>query len=147
MCIRDRYQRRVRVGIEEPAIIIIISTSTHHPYLSTTPIQEDQRERERKKKIFKSVGMAAAAGQAMREAAKTGDLEAVKKHLETGADINFKDRQGNTALHMAALFGHREIVHFLLEKGANKTITNNYKETPEEVANGMVLAEEIRDWK
>jgi len=60
--------------------------------------------------------MAAAAGQAMREAAKTGDLEGVKKHLEAGADINFKDRQGNTALHMAALFGHREIVHFLLEK-------------------------------
>jgi len=33
------------------------------------------------------------------------------------------------------------------KQGANKTIVNNYKETPEEVANGMVLAEEIRDWK
>jgi ankyrin repeat protein len=88
----------------------------------------------------------AGAGSAMREAAKEGNLEEVKKQLEAGAPINYRDRQGNTALHISALFGHREIVHLLLQNGADKTIKNNYGETPDEAANGVVLGDEIKNW-
>eukprot|EP00656_Telonema_subtile_P033195 TRINITY_DN36673_c0_g1_i1.p1 TRINITY_DN36673_c0_g1~~TRINITY_DN36673_c0_g1_i1.p1 ORF type:complete len:111 (-),score=22.65 TRINITY_DN36673_c0_g1_i1:8-340(-) len=33
MCIRDRYQRRVRAGIERPAIVSALPTMTGHTYV------------------------------------------------------------------------------------------------------------------
>ena len=53
-------------------------------------------------------------------AVNQGDLESVKTILQSNAGfINEKDAEGATALHYAAFAGHRKIVEFLLEHGAN----------------------------
>ena len=47
-----------------------------------------------------------------------GDLEKVKQLLEKGADVNAREYEyGWTALMLAALNGHKEVVELLIEKG------------------------------
>ena len=52
------------------------------------------------------------------DAAKKGNIEAVKQHLATGTDVNAKDIIGDTALHFAAFEGHTQIAKLLMDKGA-----------------------------
>jgi ankyrin repeat protein len=47
-----------------------------------------------------------------------GDLAAIKAYVADGGDINCTDGSGYTALNMAAIFGNREIIAFLKERGA-----------------------------
>jgi len=59
-------------------------------------------------------------------AVRIGDLTKVKAFLEKGADVNSKDASGQTALHIAALAGHKEIVELLLANGADVDIGERY---------------------
>lgn len=59
----------------------------------------------------------------IQEAAEKGDLADVKRHLKRGADVNDKNYNENytaglTALHLAAGNGNKELVEFLIKKGA-----------------------------
>jgi hypothetical protein len=47
-----------------------------------------------------------------------GQLEAVKRLYELGADINIKDKKGISPLKMARVKEYREIEEFLVENGA-----------------------------
>ena len=47
------------------------------------------------------------------QAAKAGNIEAVKQHLAAGADVNKRDN-GETPLHYAAIKGHKEIAELLI---------------------------------
>ena len=52
--------------------------------------------------------------------------------LEHGADLNAKGFFGGTALHWAAINGHKETVAFLLSRGADVTIRDSkFDSTPE----------------
>ena len=53
------------------------------------------------------------------EAAKTGNIKAVKQHLAAGPDINTKDNDGRTPLHWATYRDHKEIVDLLIASGAD----------------------------
>ena len=53
------------------------------------------------------------------EAAKQGNIEAVKQHLAAGVDVNAKDKYGLTPLHHAAWQGRNEIVELLIANGAD----------------------------
>ena len=53
------------------------------------------------------------------EAAKTGNIEAVKQHLAAGSDVNEQDRYKRAPLHYAATEGHKEIVGLLISKSAD----------------------------
>ena len=54
------------------------------------------------------------------EAARTGNIEAIKQHLNAGTDVNVEDNFFNrTSLHNAAEKGHKEIVELLIANGAN----------------------------
>ena len=66
-------------------------------------------------------------------AARAGDVEGVKGHLEKmggKAAINKKDSLGAAALSWAAGLGRLEVVEYLVKNGANVNITNNEGETP-----------------
>ena len=55
------------------------------------------------------------------DAARIGDIEAVKQHLAAGTDVNAKKQGGlgETPLHYAAKERRTEIVKLLINKGAN----------------------------
>ena len=63
------------------------------------------------------------------EAASSGNIEAVKKHLTAGADVNAKNG-GGTPLHFAALLGRKEIAEMLISKGADVNAKDGYGWTP-----------------
>ena len=52
------------------------------------------------------------------EAAREGNLNTVIQQLNTGADVNHANENGDTPLTYAAFMGHLEIVDLLIEKGA-----------------------------
>ncbi len=70
----------------------------------------------------------------IREAVKTGNIEAVKQHLAAGADVNAKDKYGRTPLHYAASRGLKKIIELLIARGADvntKIEVGDYKgQTP-----------------
>jgi ankyrin repeat protein len=55
-------------------------------------------------------------------AAALNRLDLLEEFLSRGIDVNTRHWDGNTALHAAALMGHKEAVTFLLERGADPTI-------------------------
>ena len=59
-------------------------------------------------------------GISIHEAAEKGDLEAIKKHITAGANINSTEwRDGETPLHRAITRGQTEAAKLLIEKGCN----------------------------
>ena len=64
------------------------------------------------------------------EAARTGNVEAVKQHLAAGTDVNAKTGSGRTPLHYAAREGHKEINDLLLANGADVNAKNDESGTP-----------------
>ena len=65
------------------------------------------------------------------KAAIKGDIEAVKKHLDAGADVNAKDDQfGGTPLHHVTVKGHKEIAELLIAKGADVNVLDGGGYTP-----------------
>ena len=53
------------------------------------------------------------------KAAKEGNIDAVKQHLDAGVDVNAKDDEGQTPLHLAAEYGQKEVAVILITNGAD----------------------------
>ena len=53
------------------------------------------------------------------DAVKKGDIEAVRKHLDAGADVNTNDEDGYTLLTVAVAYGSKEIVELLIFNGVD----------------------------
>ena len=51
-------------------------------------------------------------------AARAGNVEAMERLLEQGADIDALDEHGQTALMLAAMRGHTAVARFLVARGA-----------------------------
>ena len=64
------------------------------------------------------------------DAVKAGNIEAVKQHLDAGADVNAKGKFRETLLHGAAANGHKEIAELLIAKGADVNAKNEFGLTP-----------------
>ncbi len=62
----------------------------------------------------------------LREAIREGDIEAVKRHLAAGMDVNAKDDNGWNPLHLAAENGHKEIAELLISKSADVNAKDKY---------------------
>ncbi|XP_020227213.1 vacuolar protein sorting-associated protein 27 isoform X1 [Cajanus cajan] len=69
-------------------------------------------------------------GEGLREAIKNGDIAAVKKLLNEGVDANYRDKQGLSLLHLAAVFNQTDIVFILMDSGASLEYKNAQGETP-----------------
>ena len=64
------------------------------------------------------------------DAAMKGNIEAVKQHLAAGADVNAKDKDGETPLHKASSSGEKEIIELLIAKGADVNAKDEVGATP-----------------
>lgn len=51
--------------------------------------------------------------------ANEADLEGIKELLDSGVDVNFRDIDNRTALHVAACQGSKKVVQLLIEGGAD----------------------------
>ncbi|MDC0277122.1 ankyrin repeat domain-containing protein, partial [bacterium] len=70
-------------------------------------------------------------GGSIHQAAEEGNTEAVKQHLDAGADVNAKGgRFGGTPLFSAVYYGHKEIVELLLANGADVNAKDEDGDTP-----------------
>ena len=67
-------------------------------------------------------------------------MEAVKKFIQAGGDVNNQHWSGSTPLHEASENGHVEVITALLAAGADKNIKNKKGQTPHDVAKNQ-------DWK
>ena len=70
----------------------------------------------------------------LREAIKAGDIPLCLELIKGSADPNYRDRQGNTPLHMASLFQRTEVAKALLLAGSDLTLKNGAGELPERMA-------------
>jgi cytohesin len=64
-------------------------------------------------------------------------FRAVRTVIEMGIDVNAKNDEGQTAMHMAAFTGADPVVKYLAENGADVNVTDNYGETPWSMASGI----------
>ena len=72
-------------------------------------------------------------------AAQNDNLYFVRKLIEKGADVNAKDKYGNTPLFKAVYFykGDKQVINELLKNGANAEETNNSGVSPKTLANSI----------
>ena len=70
------------------------------------------------------------ADRALLEAAKDGNIKAVKQHLAGGVDVNVKNKNGQTPLHRAVSYDCREIINLLVANGADVNEKAKYGGTP-----------------
>lgn len=63
-------------------------------------------------------------------AAVTGNADVANTLLRHGTDIDKRDKDGKTALMMAVINGHENLVKLLLENGADIKITNEVQLIP-----------------
>ncbi|MCB1108359.1 MAG: ankyrin repeat domain-containing protein, partial [Chlamydiia bacterium] len=74
------------------------------------------------------------ADQDLIDFAKQGRINFIEAALKDGANAHYKDSKGNTALHYAAMHGHREVVNLLLKRGAASTVINQAGQSPLDLA-------------
>ena len=60
------------------------------------------------------------------DAAKNEDIKNVRELLANGADVDAKDKNGETALHWAACDGRVDVAKILIEKGADVDAKDNH---------------------
>jgi len=88
---------------------------------------------------------ATVSAAAIHEAVRNGETETVKRLIENGADVNARDYQHETPLHIASGRGNTEIAQLLIDKGADVNAQDDKQATPLHVAahNGNIEVAEI----
>jgi len=79
-----------------------------------------------------------------------GNLSHVRVLVLHGANVNFRGDMGYTALHDAVSRGHRPVIEYLLDHGADPRIANEFGETAFDLAhksNDKRIASLIRRYK
>ncbi|XP_028912419.1 protein fem-1 homolog C [Ornithorhynchus anatinus] len=63
--------------------------------------------------------------------------------VECGADVNVRDCDDNSPLHIAALNNHSDIMNLLIESGSHFDATNLHKQTASDLLDGKALAKKL----
>lgn len=74
-------------------------------------------------------------------------LNLVKFFIENGANLNYQSSYGNTALILASMWGHSEVVRFLLTKGADTSLKNKDGMTALDEAQNREIRQILTDAK
>ncbi len=76
-----------------------------------------------------------------------GEVGLVKAFIEFGLDVDKKNIEGNTSLHLAAESGkdNLEVVQIIVEAGADVNAVNNKGETPRKAAKGRKIKKYLKD--
>lgn len=85
----------------------------------------------------------------IRCASVNGNRNVALTLLVCGALVNVQDKDGKTALMVAIINGHQELVELLLQKNADITVKNLYGKTAYEMAHSMErrkIARTIEDY-
>lgn len=64
--------------------------------------------------------------QEWQQALRKGDVDCLDHLVRQGADINAKDRYGQTGLMLAAMHGFSSVVQYLVDQGADLNFTAKY---------------------
>ena len=75
------------------------------------------------------------------DAAKDGNIKAVKQHLTAGANVDMKDKHGRTSLLMAAWWNHKETAELLIGAGADVNAMADNGVTPLDLSIKLNLTE------
>jgi uncharacterized protein len=111
---RKSYQRFSGMGVA----IFLLAGLSHFPSSSPRTVRAgDQLE---------AKPIAADLVTAIRKA----DAPVVRKLLESGADVNARDAEGNTPLILASFYASPECVALLIDKGADVNAANQAGATP-----------------
>ena len=81
--------------------------------------------------------------QAVFNAVKRADSEALKRALDAGTDPNLRDEQGRGLLHLAVLNSRRRIVQQLLDAGAKVDLTNAQGQQPVHAVGDDVILQSL----
>ena len=103
------------------------------PGMESLFIDVEKRRNDNVKNILDQVGIDATDGDgrtALIQTAAFNNIELLKWLVKNGADINFQDRIGYTALHFAGQNKYVDIAAYLLESGADPNIRDIHGNTP-----------------
>jgi len=100
-------------------LIIYILTFISALSCMASPISEDTSSSD-----SKALGTAEINLQLL-EAARAGDYDLVLSLINSGADVNTQNEQGATALMLAALNGHTEVLKILIQSKADVNMQAN----------------------
>ena len=77
-----------------------------------------------------SVLLIGCGGQSIHQDVIEGNVALVRRELSKGADVNQKNDEGRTPLHLAAGIANKKIAELLIKKGANVNSIDNMGFTP-----------------
>ena len=80
--------------------------------------------------LLRKHGGKSGAADSIHVAAAVVNIEAVKQHLAAGADVNAKNKVGQTPLHLAVANDHKEIIELLIAKDADLNAKDVWEGTP-----------------
>lgn len=72
------------------------------------------------------------------------DLDGIKELLDSGIDVNFRDIDNRTALHVAACQGFVDVIGLLIERGADVNTKDRWGST---VSRGLICECFLIMWK
>ncbi|XP_068900839.1 ankyrin repeat domain-containing protein 50-like [Tenebrio molitor] len=87
-------------------------------------------------KRTKRLSSESTEGLSLHELAKTGDVKKLQELLKV-VDIEARDQDNKTILHIASYYGHETLVEYLLDKGANTDATNKNGRIPLHLASQL----------
>ncbi|KAL1634947.1 Glycerophosphocholine phosphodiesterase [Neofusicoccum ribis] len=98
-----------------------------HPLTTRTLLDSENWQGSQDEKIS-TRKLVSKSGAALALATKSNFVQIVKLLVEAGVDINYQDEQGETALHVAARYGHTDCAKTLIEGSQDQKANVNLAE-------------------